>query len=163
MMELAPGPYFKTAPVVQYKQLYFEGLRRLDPQRTVARMEDLSGGKDVALLCYEAPTDDQYCHRAYISCWLHDSLGIEVFEYGYEEQGCGWRHPKLPAQFRQLPGLARLDVSSYLGATATDKLGRTWTVVGVDESNVDQALIESEERRASISADILHEKFQPTA
>lgn len=162
MMELAPGPYFKTATVTQYKQLYFEGLRRLSPQKVVARMEELSGGKDVALLCYESPTDDQYCHRAYISCWLHDNLGIEVFEYGYEEQGCGWLHPKLPAQFRQRPSTPTLDVTRYVGSTADDRSGRTWKVIGVDPENPDQAMVEAiDGARRPISAEILHEKFQP--
>ncbi|RUV98193.1 hypothetical protein EOA75_01260 [Mesorhizobium sp. M1A.F.Ca.IN.022.07.1.1] len=48
MPELAPGEWFKTASEREYKQLYFEGLDRLNPGRIVAKMEDLSGGRDVA-------------------------------------------------------------------------------------------------------------------
>lgn len=101
MAELAPGSWFNSASDENYKTLYFEILSKLDPKKVVAKMEELSAGRDVALLCFEKPTDNQYCHRAYISIWLQDKLGLEVFEYGLEDRGCGWHHPKLPAQYRK--------------------------------------------------------------
>lgn len=163
MMELSPGPWFNSVGVAQYKALYFESLAKLDPQKEVDRMADLAGGKEaVALLCYERPDDEYYCHRAYISCWLHDTLGIEVYEYGLESEGCAWRHPKLPAQYRQGAAPDPLDVSSFIGSTTTDRHGVQWTVRGTDSENIDQALIEAVDgRRCAISAEVLKSKFQP--
>ncbi|RUV37441.1 hypothetical protein [Mesorhizobium sp. M7A.F.Ca.MR.148.00.0.0] len=163
MPELAPGPWFKTASERDYKQLYFDALARLDPGRIVAKMEDLSAGKDCALLCYEAPTDNQYCHRAYISVWLKDRLGLEVFEYGLEAQGCAWQHPKLPAQYRQREKPQPLQVAAYLGAMAPDAQGRTWTVIGVNPEHVDQALVQSGDDKRSISVEVLQSRFQPVS
>ena len=37
----------------------------------------------------------KWCHRGLVSAWLHDELGLEVFELGQEQCGCGWSHPKL--------------------------------------------------------------------
>lgn len=162
MMELAPGSWFKTASIPEYKQLYFEGLRQLDPRRTVDRMAELSGGCDVALLCYERPDDEDFCHRAYISAWLHDTLGIEVFEQGLEHEGCGWKHPKMPAQYRQGSAPAPLDVTPYLGAEAADQSGRVWKVVGFDPDHPNQALVVAADgARRPISEDILKSKFKP--
>ncbi|BCH11978.1 hypothetical protein MesoLj131c_62360 [Mesorhizobium sp. 131-3-5] len=163
MPELAPGPWFKTASERDYKQLYFEILAKLNLAQIVAKFEQLSGGKDVALLCYEAPTDNQYCHRAYISVWLKERLDLNVFEYGLESQGCGWSHPKLPAQYRLPAKPEPLQVSPYIGAVAPDAQGRLWTVVGINPDQVDQALVRSGEDRRSISVDVLHSRFQPVS
>lgn len=162
MPELAPGDWFKTASDRDYKQLYFEILAKLSPRQIVAKMEDISGGKDCALLCYEAPTDNQYCHRAYISVWLKEQLGLEVFEYGMETQGCAWSHPKLPAQYRHPATPPEpLQVSPYLGAEAPDAQGRIWTVIGVDPQHIEQALVQSGDDKRSISSDVLQARFQP--
>jgi hypothetical protein len=42
--------------------------------------------------------DDNFCHRGYVSQWLHDEAGIDVCELGLE--GCGHYHPKLPEAHR---------------------------------------------------------------
>lgn len=165
MPELAPGSWFQTASVRDYKQLFFENLSRLDPRRIVAKIEDLSAGKDAALLCYEAPHKDaDWCHRGYISAWLSDTLKLDVFEHGLEERGAGWRHPKIPAQYRLPPQQAEpLHVGPYVGAEATDGQGRTWKVVGFDPDNVDQAMIEARDgERRAISGDVLKSRFAPT-
>ncbi|PBB96719.1 MULTISPECIES: hypothetical protein [unclassified Mesorhizobium] len=161
MPELAPGEWFKTASEREYKQLYFEGLDRLNPGRIVAKMEDLSGGRDVALLCYEAPTDNQYCHRAYISVWLKEKLRLEVFEHGLEAEGCGWHHPKLPAQYRLRQPPQPLQVAPYLGAEAPDQQGRVWKVIGVNPEHVDQALVQCGDDQRSISGAVLESRFKP--
>ncbi|WP_156752619.1 MULTISPECIES: hypothetical protein [unclassified Mesorhizobium] len=160
MPELAPGEWFKTASEREYKQLYFEGLDRLHPGRIVAKMEDLSGGRDVALLCYEAPTDNQYCHRAYISVWLKEKLRLEVFEHGLEAEGCGWHHPKLPAQYRLRQPPQPLQVASYLGAEAPDRQGRVWKVIGINPEHVDQAIVQSGDDQLSISGAVLESRFK---
>lgn len=161
MAELAPGPWFSTASDRDYKQLYFDGLARLDARKVVAKIEDLSAGKDAALLCYEAPTDNKYCHRAYISVWLKEQLGIEVFEYGLEDQGCAWQHPKLPAQYRKQAKPEPLDVTLYIGAEAPDGDGNLWKVIGFDPENPDQAQIQRGDDKRSISAEVLKGRFQP--
>jgi len=54
-----------------------------------------------ALLCWEPPEPrTPWYHRGLVSAWLHDELGLEVFELGQEKWGCGWQHPKL---YRDLP------------------------------------------------------------
>ncbi|PWJ81527.1 hypothetical protein C7441_11059 [Pseudaminobacter salicylatoxidans] len=162
MPELAPGPWFQTANLRDYKQLFFESLSKLDPSKTVAKLEDLSAGKDCALLCYEAPQKDaDWCHRGYLSAWLQDSLGLDVFEYGMEDRGAGWKHPKIPSQYRHPAKPIPLDASPYIGSTATDRNGIQWTVRGNDVENVDQAMIEAADgRRCAISAEVLKSKFQ---
>lgn len=163
MMKLAPGPWFNTASDRDYKQLYFADLANLKPQAVVREIEDMAAGKDCALLCYEQPHKDaDWCHRGYISAWLHDELGLEVFEYGLEDRGAGWRHPKIPAQYR-LPAVQAepLHVGPYVGATAKDDQGREWTIVGFDPENVDQAMMACGTERRAISADVLKSRFQP--
>ena len=161
MPELAPGDWFKTASDRDYKQLYFEILEKLNPSRVVAKMAALSAGKDCALLCYEAPTDNQYCHRAYISVWLKETLKLDVFEYGLEDQGGAWSHPKLPAQYRLSAKPEPLQVSPWLGAEARDAMGRIWKVIGVDPEHVEQALVQSGDDKRSISSHVLQTRFQP--
>ncbi|TIY04673.1 MAG: hypothetical protein E5V22_10415 [Mesorhizobium sp.] len=39
-----------------------------------------------------------FCHRGYVSAWLHDEVGLEIYEFGRE--GCGHQHPKLPEAHR---------------------------------------------------------------
>jgi hypothetical protein len=76
-----------------------EQLHRLDSKRVVEELFALSHNHDVALLCFETPLAlGPWCHRGLVSAWLHDQLGLEVFEFGQTE-GCGWAHPKLPVQF----------------------------------------------------------------
>lgn len=102
MPELAPGPYFKTATPAEYHCQFMYGLEGLDPEEVVDKIRRLSAGRDVALLCYESPTDPAaWCHRGQVSGWLHDTLKIEVFEHGCEDQGCGWQHPKLLPSFKK--------------------------------------------------------------
>ncbi|MES0071894.1 hypothetical protein [Mesorhizobium sp. M0058] len=163
MPELAPGSWFNTASIRDYKQLFFDGLARLDARKTVAKIEDLSAGKDCALLCYEQPhKDDDWCHRGYISAWLKTELNLDVLEYGLEERGGGWSHPKIPAQYRlQASKIDPLDVSSYIGAEAPDGQGRVWKVIGFDPANVDQAQVQSGDDKRAISADVLKSRFQP--
>lgn len=164
MPELAPGEWFKTASVREYRQLFLDGLARLDPQATVAKIEQLSGGRDAALLCYEAPEkDEDWCHRGYIAGWLHDKLGLEVFEFGLEGRGCGWAHPKIPAQYRRARSAPELDVTPYIGAEAIGRDKRAWKVVGRDPDYPDQARIQCGDDFRTISADVLRNHFSPKA
>jgi hypothetical protein len=36
-----------------------------------------------------------------VAAWLKDELGLDVFELGFEQEGCGHRHPKLPRSLRR--------------------------------------------------------------
>lgn len=45
-----------------------EVLSTLSPQTVYNELLKLSGGKDIALICYEKPTD--FCHRHLVAEWL---------------------------------------------------------------------------------------------
>ena len=70
--------------LMQYKQNHNEEnyiqqynsqvLSRLSPAGVVRRLELLSGGKDVVMLCYEKRGD--FCHRHLVAQWLNN--------YGYD-------------------------------------------------------------------------------
>lgn len=61
-----------------------EVLAKVNPQQFVRQLEQISGGKDVALCCYEKPGDK--CHRFLVAEWLESSLGIKVPEFGVDEK-----------------------------------------------------------------------------
>jgi hypothetical protein len=101
---LAPGSYFKSVPVPEYRERYMAGLAKLDPAAVLEELGALAGGRTPALLCFEpSGPDTHWCHRGYVSAWLGDTLGLEVLEFGEEGQGCGWAHPKLPPEYRRVP------------------------------------------------------------
>ncbi|MER9168529.1 hypothetical protein NKI12_14310 [Mesorhizobium australicum] len=103
---LSPGEWFKSVDVDEYRRHYFEQLAGLNPRATVRAIEELAAGRPAALLCWERPRDANFCHRGYVSAWLHDEAGLEVYEFGRE--GCGHQHPKLPEAHRSGPAQARL-------------------------------------------------------
>jgi hypothetical protein len=101
---LAPGPWFKTEPdPLAWSRRYFdEILAKLDPARVVGELVKMVPGQVTVLVCFEPPPPDpRWCHRAWVSAWLHDTLALEVPELGHETCGCGWSHPKLPAELRR--------------------------------------------------------------
>lgn len=98
---LAPGPWFKTADVRQYRGLYMEQLGKLKASDVLAELAKMADGKTPCLLCFEkGSATKEWCHRGYISVWLETELGLQVREYGYEAIGFGWTHPKIPPEFR---------------------------------------------------------------
>ncbi len=99
---LAPGPWFSSVGVEEYKKRYFsEILDKLDPATVVKEIEEKAAGKIPVLVCYETADDPAWCHRGFISAWLKDKLGLLVPEVGFEDQGCeGWFHPKLPLEYK---------------------------------------------------------------
>jgi hypothetical protein len=82
---LNPGPWFNSVNEERYKELYFaEVLGPLNPSRTVEELMALAGGKIPVLLCWEPATPrPEWCHRGFVSAWLHDTLGLEVYEVGH--------------------------------------------------------------------------------
>lgn len=96
--KLNPGPWFRSCSTPEeYRQRYYEEiLNPLDPEKVVTEIEKIADGKVAVLACYEPPTPGtQWCHRALVSLWLKDTLGLDVPELGLEEHGCGHHHPKL--------------------------------------------------------------------
>ena len=67
-------------------QEYFKGMYKdtvldaLIPLSVYNDLERMSGGKDVALVCYESP--EKFCHRHLVADWFKWS-GISVDEYVY--------------------------------------------------------------------------------
>ncbi len=100
--ELMPGTWFNSVSPTEYDRRFREILAALDPRAVLAKIEQLANGKDAALLCYEDPGKPaDWCHRGQVSAWFKDTLGIDVFEYGHEAEGCGHSHPKLLSELRR--------------------------------------------------------------
>ena len=82
--KLAPrNNFFSAWKITHDNHLYVEQYNRevlahLDPHETVRELMELSGGKDIALMCYEKPTD--FCHRHLVAQWLQKA-GYEVREW----------------------------------------------------------------------------------
>lgn len=96
--KLNPGPWFNSVSPERYRELYFEEvLDQLDPLAVVQDLLSLCAGKVPVLLCWERSNLPirHYCHRALVSAWLHDTLNLEVREFGLEQHGYGWSHPLL--------------------------------------------------------------------
>lgn len=76
--------YKANSDINRYTQRYTEEvLVTLNPQAFVDYLFDLSGGKDVALLCYEKPSD--FCHRLLLADFLNQALGINIQEYDFQK------------------------------------------------------------------------------
>ena len=92
---LAPGSWFRAVDAAVFSRLYLAQLAKLDPAKVLAELNEMAGGLIPALLCFEPPPPDpNWCHRASVSAWLGDALGIKVVEVGHETAGAGWQHPK---------------------------------------------------------------------
>lgn len=84
---LAPKGYMLAKDVTeqQYIQMYTsQVLARLNPRAILQLIEQVSGGRDCALLCYEKPGD--FCHRRLIAEWLQKTIGIQVDEFIVAEE-----------------------------------------------------------------------------
>ncbi len=89
----------------EFRDLYMVQLAKLDPAVVLKDLADLSAGKIPALLCFEKPPPDQnWCHRGLVAAWLQEAVGLQVGEFGHEDWGRGWAHPKLLASWRRASG-----------------------------------------------------------
>ena len=80
MLDVAPTVYMlKEATSEQYDAEYQKILSRLDVPGFIKRLEIASGGKDVALCCYEKP--GEFCHRHVLAEYLTKQTGIEIEEF----------------------------------------------------------------------------------
>lgn len=86
IINVAPTRYMLSdaCSYEEYLRLYDQILARQNAQQVVKQIEALSGGRDVALCCYEKPGD--FCHRHILAKWITDNTGIEVKEFGVIEK-----------------------------------------------------------------------------
>lgn len=87
LLEVAPTGAMLSMNDEEYKKAYREILRKVDVNKLLVKIQVLSKGKDVALLCFEKP--DVFCHRHLLAEWIQKSVGIEVTEWGVS------RNPKV--------------------------------------------------------------------
>lgn len=72
--------YKQTGDSELYTQRFYnERLNKLNALDIYKRLEILSEGKDIALICYEKPSD--FCHRHLVADWLNKELNINVEEF----------------------------------------------------------------------------------
>lgn len=62
------------------EEYYDTVLNKLDPQEVYKDLMEISGGKDVVLLCYEKSGDN--CHRHLVAGWF-EKAGIKCVEYKF--------------------------------------------------------------------------------
>lgn len=53
-------------------------LNNLDPSKVYQELRDLAKSVDIALICYEKPSD--FCHRHLVASWLRNN-GYDCEEY----------------------------------------------------------------------------------
>jgi len=85
LLSLAPKSNMLQMAEQQYREEFKKILASLNPHTIYQRIQEISEGKDVALLCFEKP--NEFCHRKMVAHWLIKNLGIEVTEYGLEHAG----------------------------------------------------------------------------
>lgn len=56
-------------------------LKNQDPQHIYNIIQQWSGGKDVALCCFEKPSE--FCHRQLIAAWLNKHVNAGITEYSF--------------------------------------------------------------------------------
>lgn len=89
LRDLEPGPWFNSVPPDEFHRRYMAQLDRLDAQAIVDQIAEMAAGYEAAALCcYEVRG---WCHRALISQWLQQQIGLDVPEHG--QCGCGAQHP----------------------------------------------------------------------
>ena len=76
---LAPSKeIFRMNDEKRFTEIFSKHLCSLNAAKIVNELRLLSGGKDIALLCYEKPGD--FCHRHLVANWLKNN-GFNVVEY----------------------------------------------------------------------------------
>ena len=63
------------------KEFNAQVLSRLSPERVVEELQSISPTNDIALVCYEKPSD--FCHRHLVAQWFRDN-GYECQEFERE-------------------------------------------------------------------------------
>ena len=91
------GPWFNSVGVAEYIERYNAILDKLDPHVVVAELQALSGGRIPVLCCFERAGGPDWCHRALVSEWLTNTIGLSVPEFGFEDQRDHPMRPPSPA------------------------------------------------------------------
>ena len=102
--KLNPGPWFRSIPDEREwaKRYREEILAPLDAQQTIDELLAMAEGRAPVLLCWEPPEPgDDHCHRGLVAAWLWEEARVTVCELGFENEGCGASHPKLPRSLRR--------------------------------------------------------------
>lgn len=81
--KFAPHSFMLKLSEVEYYQHFNKMLEELNVEDVVNELKDLSGNKDIVLLCYEKEPCD--CHRHRVAEWLNEK-GIKVEEYVWEKK-----------------------------------------------------------------------------
>lgn len=81
MFSVAPTRYMLSDACSQeeYLKLYDEILRSRGAQNILNEIESIAKGSNVALLCYEKPSD--FCHRHLLADFLNKELGLNIREF----------------------------------------------------------------------------------
>lgn len=96
---LAPGDWFRSVDVLEYRRRYQQILDQLDPMAIVAKLRELAGGRIPVLCCFERPDGTSWCHRAMAAEWLGAHLKGVVPELGFEHLPQA-EHPLMPKKLR---------------------------------------------------------------
>ena len=64
----------------KFTPIYQKILSRLNPDIILAKLEKLSRGQDIVLLCWEK--DPSHCHRTLVADWLQEHTGTFINEVG---------------------------------------------------------------------------------
>lgn len=77
---LAPTSYMLSdaCSMEEYVRQYEEICKKIHPDWLLRQLQQMGGGKDVALLCFERPGD--FCHRHMLADYLN-KLGWDVKEF----------------------------------------------------------------------------------
>ena len=86
MLNVAPTRYMISSACSEqeYIKLYNGILERQNAFKVRSQITELSGGKNVALCCYEKPGD--FCHRHMLAQWLTNKTGTPISEFGVVER-----------------------------------------------------------------------------
>jgi hypothetical protein len=95
-----PQGSLKLPPQAFTRTYVREVLGRLDARQVLDELLALADGAIPALLCFESPVGDDWCHRSLVSAWFEVEIGLAVPEFGREADGHGLSHPKLCAEAR---------------------------------------------------------------
>ena len=96
--KLQPGPWFDSTDTATFTELYHrEVLHRLDPQRVLEELRQLTDGKIPVLCCFERVGGPIWCHRSQAASWLAEGLGQPVPEIGFEHLAQD-QHPLRPPE-----------------------------------------------------------------
>lgn len=86
LQNVAPTRYMLSPACSEqeYIKLYNGILSRLNAFQVLNQIKTLSGGRNIALCCYEKP--DDFCHRHILAQWLSKETGTPITEFGVVER-----------------------------------------------------------------------------